>query len=144
MSNRSGRLWWLIGIIAVGVVSSESDQNSQRLSEYWRMPRVFKYEDYDICLNDNPTIPSVYCVVKAVIRPDNTSDVWGLIERISAQWKVQLNHAHLDRGICVRDCEMRLRMMSGRLNESELLVPKFKTNYRYDSALDREQNKAPN
>ncbi|XP_052898265.1 nose resistant to fluoxetine protein 6-like [Anopheles moucheti] len=135
MSNRLGRLCCFMlsftGIIAVGVLSSESDNRSLELSEYWRMPRVFKYDDYDICLNDNPTIPSVYCVVKAVIRPDNTSYIWGLIERISANWKIKLNHAHLDRGICVRDCEMRLRMVSGRLNESELLVPKFKTNYRY-------------
>lgn len=100
------------------------------VSEYWRMPRVFKYDDYDICLNDNPTIPSVYCVVKAVIRPDNSSEVWGLIERISSKWKIKLNHAHLDRGVCVRDCEMRLQRLSGRLNDSELLVPKFNTSYR--------------
>uniref|UniRef100_A0A4Y0BIS8 Acyltransferase 3 domain-containing protein n=1 Tax=Anopheles funestus TaxID=62324 RepID=A0A4Y0BIS8_ANOFN len=121
----------LTGSITVDNVRSESDTDALALSEYWRMPRVFKYDDYDICLNDNPSIPSVYCVVKAVIRPDNTSDVWGQIERISAKWKIKLNHAHLDRGICVRDCEMRLGLMSGRLNDSELLVPKFKTNYRY-------------
>ncbi|XP_049292985.1 nose resistant to fluoxetine protein 6-like isoform X3 [Anopheles funestus] len=135
MANRLERLCWvmllLTGSITVDNVRSESDTDALALSEYWRMPRVFKYDDYDICLNDNPSIPSVYCVVKAVIRPDNTSDVWGQIERISAKWKIKLNHAHLDRGICVRDCEMRLRLMSGRLNDSELLVPKFKTNYRY-------------
>uniref|UniRef100_A0A182KD11 Acyltransferase 3 domain-containing protein n=1 Tax=Anopheles christyi TaxID=43041 RepID=A0A182KD11_9DIPT len=129
MSNRLVELWWFVGLIACGVVTVGGA--SSEMSEYWRMPRVFKYEDYDICLNDNPTIPSVYCVVKAVIRPDNTSDVWGLIERISSKWKVKMNHAHLDRGICVRDCQMRLQLLSGRQNNSELLVPKFNTSYRY-------------
>uniref|UniRef100_A0A182V4U1 Acyltransferase 3 domain-containing protein n=1 Tax=Anopheles merus TaxID=30066 RepID=A0A182V4U1_ANOME len=139
MSNRFGRWWCTVSIAcvaaAVGAVSSESDLRALELSEYWRMPRVFKYDDYDICLNDNPTIPSVYCVVKAVIRPDNSSEVWSLIERISSKWKVMLNHAHLDRGVCVRDCEMRLQHLSGRLNGSELLVPKFNTSYRRYSDL---------
>ncbi|XP_053676557.1 nose resistant to fluoxetine protein 6-like [Anopheles nili] len=95
------------------------------------MPRVFKYDDYDVCLNDDPAIASVYCVVKAVIQPDNSSAVWNLIERMSENWKLQLNHAHLDRGFCVRDCERRLREVAGRLNDSGLLVPKFETGFRY-------------
>uniref|UniRef100_A0A182P598 Acyltransferase 3 domain-containing protein n=1 Tax=Anopheles epiroticus TaxID=199890 RepID=A0A182P598_9DIPT len=148
MSNYFRRVWCMVSIAfaVVGVVSGEMislhlesskwlliycDVTLVLVSEYWRMPRVFKYDDYDVCLNDNPTIPSVYCVVKAVVRPDNGSEVWGMIERISANWKVKLNHAHLDRGICVRDCETRLRQMSGRLNDSELLVPKFNVSYRY-------------
>uniref|UniRef100_A0A182QII7 Acyltransferase 3 domain-containing protein n=1 Tax=Anopheles farauti TaxID=69004 RepID=A0A182QII7_9DIPT len=135
MASRSVRLCCrilsVLAIIVGTMASASEEQMVQQFAEYWRMPRVFKYDDYDICLNDNPTIPSVYCVVKAVIRPDNASAVWGLIERNSANWKLQLNHAHLDRGFCVRDCEQRLRTIANRLNESDLLVPKFKTNFRY-------------
>ncbi|XP_052870453.1 nose resistant to fluoxetine protein 6-like, partial [Anopheles cruzii] len=99
-------------------------------SEYWRMPRVFSYDDYDVCLNDNPTIPSVYCLVKAAVLPDNTSEVWQIIERVSENWKQHMNHAHLDRGFCVRNCEDRLRTANA-LNDSHLLVPKFDSKFRF-------------
>ncbi|XP_050093927.1 nose resistant to fluoxetine protein 6-like [Anopheles aquasalis] len=99
-------------------------------SDYWRMPRVFQYDDYDVCLNDNPTIGSVYCVVKAIVHPDTQSDIWHLIERASVNWKQNLNHAHLDRGLCLRDCEQRL-LASGGHNDTRLLVPKLATDFRY-------------
>uniref|UniRef100_A0A182JDV2 Acyltransferase 3 domain-containing protein n=1 Tax=Anopheles atroparvus TaxID=41427 RepID=A0A182JDV2_ANOAO len=136
MGSPLGSFWFLVpvvGAILVTMTPRAIDGQLLELSEYWRMPRVFQYDDYDICLNDNPSVPSVYCVVKAVVRPDNASDVWRIIERASDNWKVHVNHAHLDRGFCVRDCERRLESLraSGRLNDSELLVPKFKTNIRY-------------
>ncbi|KFB44409.1 AGAP005145-PA-like protein [Anopheles sinensis] len=136
MGHPVGSWWFLvpaIGLLLVGLVAQGCHGELLELSEYWRMPRVFQYDDYDICLNDNPSVPSVYCVVKAVIRPDNTSDVWRIIEQASDNWKVHVNHAHLDRGFCVRNCERRLVDLSAsdRLNGSELLVPKFKTNIRY-------------
>uniref|UniRef100_A0A182FE51 Uncharacterized protein n=1 Tax=Anopheles albimanus TaxID=7167 RepID=A0A182FE51_ANOAL len=67
---------------------------------------------------------------KAVVHPDNQSDVWHLIERASANWKQNLNHAHLDRGLCLRDCEQRL-LASGGYNDTRLLAPKLTTDFRY-------------
>ncbi|XP_062542301.1 nose resistant to fluoxetine protein 6-like [Armigeres subalbatus] len=99
-------------------------------SEYNRMPRLFEYDHYDDCLYSDPEeVKATYCLVRAVIKPDNGSELWRLIENFSSNQKMVLNHAALDRGICITDSD-RTEMLGGE-NASELIVPKFDIDFPY-------------
>ncbi|XP_053674162.1 nose resistant to fluoxetine protein 6-like [Anopheles nili] len=105
------------------------------MSQYKLMPRVFHFDDYDECLRDDPTVPDVYCMVKAVVRPDESSPVWNVIADFSGNWKQHLNHAHLDRGLCLSGCvRMLAELERGNITERELdslIVPKFQIDFPY-------------
>lgn len=53
------------------------------------MPPLSKYENYDKCLFQYPN--STYCVVKTMIKPDASSDIWGLIQ-VNLFRKVHFNY----------------------------------------------------
>lgn len=94
------------------------------------MPQVFVYDHYDECLFDEPEVETTtYCLVRAVIKPDNGSELWRMIEKFSSKTKMHLNHASLDRGICVRgdvkDALAKLKVD----NVSALVVPKFEIGF---------------
>uniref|UniRef100_A0AAG5DLD7 Spaetzle domain-containing protein n=1 Tax=Anopheles atroparvus TaxID=41427 RepID=A0AAG5DLD7_ANOAO len=76
------------------------------LSQYHRMPKLWKLDDYDECLQSPgpDESPGVYCANTVVIRPDNRSDLWRLIEDFSSDVKRNFNHAVLKRGVCIQRC----------------------------------------
>uniref|UniRef100_A0A182IXD2 Acyltransferase 3 domain-containing protein n=1 Tax=Anopheles atroparvus TaxID=41427 RepID=A0A182IXD2_ANOAO len=103
------------------------------MSQYRLMPRVFQFDDYDECLRDDPTVPGVYCMVKAVVQPDESSSVWNVIAEYSSNWKQHLNHAHLDRGLCLQTCTQKLAELERQNVTQEeldaLVVPKFQIDF---------------
>ncbi|XP_050093924.1 nose resistant to fluoxetine protein 6-like [Anopheles aquasalis] len=104
------------------------------LSEYRLMPRVFEFDDYDECLRDDPSVPGVYCMVKAVVQPNQSSRSWRVIEEYSRNWKQHYNHAHLDRGICLQNCVLKLAKLANDgddIDLSSLVVPKFQIDFPY-------------
>lgn len=97
------------------------------------MPRVFHFDDYDECLRDDPSVPDVYCMVKAVVQPNASSPAWNVIADFSSNWKQHVNHAHLDRGLCLSGC-IRLLDELERANVTQqelqsLIVPKFQIDF---------------
>uniref|UniRef100_A0A182Q9I1 Acyltransferase 3 domain-containing protein n=1 Tax=Anopheles farauti TaxID=69004 RepID=A0A182Q9I1_9DIPT len=105
------------------------------MTQYKLMPRVFHFDDYDACLRDDASVPDLYCMVKAVVEPNASSVVWNVIADYSSNWKQHLNHAHLDRGLCLSGC-IRLLDELERNNVTErelqsLVVPKFTINFPY-------------
>uniref|UniRef100_A0A182Q2H6 Acyltransferase 3 domain-containing protein n=1 Tax=Anopheles farauti TaxID=69004 RepID=A0A182Q2H6_9DIPT len=105
------------------------------MTQYKLMPRVFHFDDYDECLRDDASVPDLYCMVKAVVEPNASSVVWNVIADYSSNWKQHLNHAHLDRGLCLSGC-IRLLDELERNNVTErelqsLVVPKFTINFPY-------------
>ncbi|XP_035910622.1 nose resistant to fluoxetine protein 6-like [Anopheles stephensi] len=106
------------------------------MTQYRLMPRVFHFDDYDECLLDDPSVPDVYCMVKAVVQPNTSSPAWNVIAEFSSNWKQHLNHAHLDRGLCLSGCIRLLAELERQQNVTEqelgaLVVPKFKIDFPY-------------
>ncbi|EDS31128.1 conserved hypothetical protein [Culex quinquefasciatus] len=113
-----------------------SDESIKR-SEYNRMPPMFVYDQYDECLFSDPDeVVGTYCMVRVVVKPDNASSIWRLIETFSSNTKLHMNHALLDRGICVIDVAETIARLKVD-NISALVVPKFEIEfpyiYRYNS-----------
>lgn len=70
---------------------------------YYEMPPLYKMDNYDRCFletNSNPT----YCLIRADMIPDKTSDLWKQIDDFS----LSLGHFQHDKmtfGICVSTCQ---------------------------------------
>lgn len=44
------------------------------------MPPLYKFDDYDKCLLEFPEIKATYCIVKTLIKADNESESWNVIQ----------------------------------------------------------------
>ncbi|KXJ74104.1 hypothetical protein RP20_CCG014358 [Aedes albopictus] len=99
--------------------------------QYHRMPRLSEADDYDQCMEEAPPGQIVaYCMARVVIKPDNSSELWNLIEDFSKNWKRHYNHALLDRGVCMEDCK-RLVQRLPNATRSALRVEKFAIDFPY-------------
>lgn len=46
-----------------------------------RMPEMFKLDDYDDCfLGAEDNKHATYCVVKSLIKPNQSSEIWKIVE----------------------------------------------------------------
>nr|XP_019547216.2 nose resistant to fluoxetine protein 6-like [Aedes albopictus] len=127
---------WVSGCLGAAQGMSEPIKRS----EYNRMPKMFEYDYYDDCLYSDPEeVQATYCMVRVVIKPDNRSELWRLIESFSSNWKLNFNHAHLDRGICIVDVKKSMEQFGGG-NLSDLIVPKFEINFPYKIEHDPFKN----
>lgn len=51
------------------------------VTEYYQMPPLYKFDDYEKCLNEySPEMRATYCVVRTEIKPDAKSKSWEIIE----------------------------------------------------------------
>ncbi|XP_062559633.1 nose resistant to fluoxetine protein 6-like [Armigeres subalbatus] len=113
------------------MVDSFSENGFIQDSEYHRMPKLSEIDDYDRCMEDKlPGEVSAFCMARVVIRPDNASDLWSLIEDVSKNFKIHENHAILERGICMKQCKQLVRSLPTATKEA-LRVPKFPINFGY-------------
>lgn len=49
------------------------------VAEYYKLPPLYTEEEYHRCLFQTKN-ESIYCTAVTIIKPDNTSKVWKLIE----------------------------------------------------------------
>ncbi|XP_055629970.1 nose resistant to fluoxetine protein 6-like [Toxorhynchites rutilus septentrionalis] len=97
------------------------------MSEYWQMPPLYQYDNMDVCLRSKSS--AAFCVVKTLVKPDNRSELWGIIQRYS-KYAFQYNHALLTRGVCLEDCMALTNSMD--THQKELYYQrKFDINYKY-------------
>ncbi|XP_052566116.1 nose resistant to fluoxetine protein 6-like [Culex pipiens pallens] len=136
----------LLFVLKHSLVSSENGEFIE-LSEYYRMPKLNEYDDYDQCMNDLPGgRVATFCMVRVVIKPDSGSTTWQLIEDFSSDRKRHFNHALLDRGICIEHCKQLVRGLSNETRQT-LKVEKFDFDFPYifdvsvfkDTPKDRER-----
>ncbi|XP_053686958.1 O-acyltransferase like protein-like [Sabethes cyaneus] len=76
-------------IVAVAVAFSlpivaQADSTYHDMSEYRRMPKLYQYDSYENCMQSKPA--ATFCVVKTVVKPDNKSEIWEIIEYIINDW----------------------------------------------------------
>lgn len=51
------------------------------VTEYFRMPPIFKLDDYDRCFLTAPPHKEVrYCFTRSLIKPNTSSPIWNIIE----------------------------------------------------------------
>ena len=93
------------------------------------MPKLFSYEDYDKCVDETDNEPP-YCLVRTIIKPENSSKLWQFIEKFSNDTKRHFRHNNLDKGICVNRCKKLVATLSNETRES-LLVNRFPIDFAY-------------
>ncbi|XP_035784915.1 nose resistant to fluoxetine protein 6-like [Anopheles albimanus] len=133
--SRMCRALWVAvvvaGVVLVGLpaVSAHID-----LEEYYRMPRIYEYDEYDPCVAhaERHAAPddAAYCVARTVIKPDQESSLWRQIELFTNDTKRHFRHDHLDRGFCVHRCRQLLDSLDNETAES-LFVDKFDIPFPY-------------
>ncbi|XP_055604209.1 nose resistant to fluoxetine protein 6-like [Uranotaenia lowii] len=109
------------------------------------MPRLSEFDDYDECLQGAPdgNVAS-YCLVRVVLKPDNSSELWKQIDTFSRDRNRHYNHALLDRGLCVEGCRNLIRNLPNSTRQ-QLRVEKFPIDFPYSfgdfktSTRDRER-----
>ncbi|XP_055604206.1 O-acyltransferase like protein-like, partial [Uranotaenia lowii] len=97
------------------------------MTEYYQMPPLHQFENYDHCLRSQPG--ATYCTVKSIIRPNEQSELWKIIEKYS-QYQYQYDHNVLLRGVCVPECEKLISSMNGDQLE-QFNQKKFNITVRY-------------
>ncbi|ETN66544.1 hypothetical protein AND_001666 [Anopheles darlingi] len=64
----------------------------------------------------------------------NTPSIWIVIEEYSRNWKQHYNHAHLDRGVCLQNCVLKLAKLAKNEDNIDLValvIPKFQIDFPY-------------
>ncbi|XP_052895879.1 uncharacterized protein LOC128303065 [Anopheles moucheti] len=114
-------------IIVVGI-----DGEFIEMSQYHRMPKLWQMDDYDDCLQSSgPDEPAgVYCTSTVVLKPDNRSELWKLIEDFSSDYKRHFNHQVVRRGTCIKKCQKTIEKLSPAARKA-LTVEKFPIDIRY-------------
>ncbi|XP_021697288.1 nose resistant to fluoxetine protein 6 [Aedes aegypti] len=124
-----------VGVIAVVVLSvfpniwcgSSDGEVVARDPEhdYSYMPKLYQYDDYGKCLKQG----SVYCMVRSLVKPRPSSELWRQIQNFSADVR-HYRHNLLDRGICIDEC---LRSIGGlaKTQRDELRVDSFQVDFKY-------------
>ncbi|XP_065086708.1 nose resistant to fluoxetine protein 6-like [Ochlerotatus camptorhynchus] len=77
---------------------------SFNMTEYYKLPKLYKYDDYDRCMLEFDA-KAVYCLIDTVIKPNTTAAVWPLIEKFSNDTKRSFRHDRIQRGLCMNWCE---------------------------------------
>ncbi|XP_055608978.1 O-acyltransferase like protein-like [Uranotaenia lowii] len=119
-------------------VSSLDIPARYNMSEYWLMPALYQYESIEDCLRParKPSDPiqsgapqRLFCVVKSVVKPDERSQKWRLIQQYSRH-AFQYHHDVLTRGICLDRCKEEIEMLTSK-QQQLYLQPKFNISHRY-------------
>ncbi|XP_058832018.1 O-acyltransferase like protein-like [Topomyia yanbarensis] len=91
------------------------------------MPVLHQYDSFESCMRSKPL--ARFCVVKTVVKPNNQSEIWRIIEKYS-KYSYQYRHSVLTRGVCVESCEKLVSEMS--VAQRELYYQKkFDVNFKY-------------
>ncbi|XP_058456880.1 uncharacterized protein LOC131434243 [Malaya genurostris] len=109
---QSALLLSIVIAIVLGRRSTVSGMNltfKYDLDEYRRMPVLHQYDSFESCMRSKPL--ATFCVVKTVVKPNNQSELWRIMEKYS-QHPYQYRHSVLSRGICVERCEKLVSDMS--------------------------------
>ncbi|XP_040153901.1 nose resistant to fluoxetine protein 6-like [Anopheles arabiensis] len=112
------------------IVRTLSEKRSK--SQYHRMPKLWQMDDYDECL-ESPgpgEPPGVYCALSVVLKPNNRSELWKLIEKFSSDYKRHYNHQVLKWGVCIRRCQKAIEKLSPA-ERNALTVEPFPIDVRY-------------
>lgn len=86
------------------------------------MPPMHQLHDYEACLLGTDHF-NAYCVLHAIIKPDNDSAVYKQVIEFSNDTKKHFAHDLLYRGYCLSFCEQELSELSEDEREKLYVEP---------------------
>lgn len=106
-------------------ITLENPLVARTVNNYFRMPPLYQMDDYDRCFGENPPTDEkvVYCFARSQIQPNESSEVWDIIQvsyitftinanktrhfrqNFSADHKRHFRHDRLVRGVCLHWCK---------------------------------------
>lgn len=86
------------------------------------MPPMYHSDEYEPCLWATDQY-SVFCVVHAIIKPDNDSSVYKQVIEFSSDTKKHFAHDLLYLGLCLNRCERKLKHLSKEESENLYVEP---------------------
>lgn len=86
------------------------------------MPPMYHSDEYEPCLWATDQY-SVFCVVHAIIKPDNDSSVYKQVIEFSSDTKKHFAHDLLYLGLCLNRCERKLKHLSKKESENLYVEP---------------------
>uniref|UniRef100_A0A182S6T3 Acyltransferase 3 domain-containing protein n=1 Tax=Anopheles maculatus TaxID=74869 RepID=A0A182S6T3_9DIPT len=97
-------LFALYGVLLLSspIAAKNSFAEIFQMEEYLKFPPVFVYDDFEDCRRWYQD-EYVYCIVKAPLAPDESSDLWRNISYFSSDYH-HYDHSVLERGVCVPKC----------------------------------------
>ncbi|KAL1399496.1 hypothetical protein pipiens_008163 [Culex pipiens pipiens] len=95
VGRRNFPLLWKINELTARMIEA--------VTEYYKLPKLYLYDDYDRCLQEFPS-EAIYCLVDTEIKPNSTATIWPLIEKFSNDSKRSFRHDRLQRGLCMARC----------------------------------------
>ncbi|CAD6995976.1 unnamed protein product [Ceratitis capitata] len=95
-------IWLFTAVSHIAFIASGYEMN---MTEYFKMPNLYEFDDYDRCLQEFSKSRETYCFVRAEVLPQNNSEAWHAIAEISKYNKHHFDHRHLYFGLCLRWCK---------------------------------------
>uniref|UniRef100_A0A336LKH3 CSON009729 protein n=1 Tax=Culicoides sonorensis TaxID=179676 RepID=A0A336LKH3_CULSO len=86
-------------------------KKQEQVKEYMKMPPMYHTDDYESCLFSTDEL-NIFCVVHAIIKPDNSSSVYNQVIEFSSDTKKHFAHDLLYIGHCLNKCEKDLEKLS--------------------------------
>lgn len=78
------------------------------MTEYYQLPQLYVYHDYDRCMvSSSDSVDATYCIVETVIQPNDSSSIWNLIVKYN-NTKRHFRHEKLQYGLCRSVCSKLL------------------------------------
>uniref|UniRef100_A0A1I8MIA6 Acyltransferase 3 domain-containing protein n=1 Tax=Musca domestica TaxID=7370 RepID=A0A1I8MIA6_MUSDO len=113
------------------------------MTQYYKMPPLYDFDNYDRCLQEFNDDQSMYCFVRADVLPEPKAEAWQVIESTSKYYKHHFNHAHLYFGVCVEWCRWQIDKLPKDVAES-LYIGILKNNTKVNTYLKLFQSEESN
>ncbi|KAM8704392.1 hypothetical protein ACLKA7_008922 [Drosophila subpalustris] len=106
------------GVISLSLLLMAAVQSFElNMTQYYEMPQLYDFDDYDRCLQEFEGTTATYCFVRADVQPDNTASAWRAIAEISKYDRHHFNHSHLYFGLCMHQCEAELATLDADVRQ---------------------------
>ncbi|XP_017848900.1 nose resistant to fluoxetine protein 6 isoform X2 [Drosophila busckii] len=101
-------MWREYVVLALGALLTVTQCFELNMAQYYEMPPLFHFDNYDRCLQKVNVDAATYCFVRSEVQPNRTSAVWQAIEKVSIYNKHHFDHRQLYFGLCMHNCQSEL------------------------------------
>ncbi|XP_073819270.1 nose resistant to fluoxetine protein 6 [Musca autumnalis] len=128
-------------LLIIGGIKVQGFQ--MNMTQYYKMPPLYDFDNYDRCLQEFTDDQSMYCFVRADVLPEPQAEAWQAIENISKYYKHHLNHSHLYFGMCLKWCQSQMNLLR-KEDARDLYVGILESNSKFNTYLKLFQSEESN
>ncbi|XP_055629971.1 nose resistant to fluoxetine protein 6-like [Toxorhynchites rutilus septentrionalis] len=114
---------WILAFMLTVLRSTSATLESLNMTEYYMLPKLYKYDDFDRCLHEFDS-KAVYCLIDTTIKPNTTATIWPLIQKYSNDTKRSFRHDRIQRGFCMNWCK-KIMEKYDRMTQRKYFLSKF-------------------